>query len=343
MKKFKKTAIISFLIMAFGLSLVFIYKDDSIFSSSAEAASSAARQLLSTYEPSAVQQLDNGKVVVLEDEVSRALNLLTLDSDGSLVENSIRDQELNSQLRQDFDDLEGIALGRSGEVYATTSFSRTSKGKQRKNREKLLRLSFDENDELVEQQVYAGFVEALKESKLFKIINKKNDGKSIKLKDINIEGLSFDATKQQLLFGFKKPLVSELSIIIRLDNPKQVLDGDAEPEFSDDVSLLDLNGGGIRSLSYDSELKGFLIANEVDFGGGPKQSQLWFWSGDEQSQAVALVLPEIAGMENIEAITAIKFGTESKVLVMSDDGSRRNKQPAHYQLIEYADIKAQIE
>jgi len=151
---------------------------------------------------------------------------------------------------------------------------------------------------------------------LLEAINKINDGKSIKLKDINIEGLSFDAEKKQLLFGFKKPLVNDLSIIIRLKNPKQVLDGDAKPAFSDQFSLLDLNGGGIRSLAYDDQLKGFLIANEVD---------------------------EIVGMENIEAITAIKVGRDSKVLVMSDDGSRRNKQPAHYQLIEYADIKSQLE
>ena len=329
--------------MAIGIALLFLFKDNSILSDSAEAASNEGRKLQSTYEPSAALQLASGKIVVLEDEVSRALNLMSLDSEGNLVENSIRDQELNSQLSQDFDDLEGIALSASGEIYATTSFSRTSKGKQRTNREKLLRLTFDENDELVGQQVYLDFVEALKDAKLLEAINKINDGKSIKLKDINIEGLSFDAEKKQLLFGFKKPLVNDLSIIIRLKNPKQVLDGDAKPAFSDQFSLLDLNGGGIRSLAYDDQLKGFLIANEVDFGGGPKQSQLWFWSGDQQSEPIALVLPEIVGMENIEAIAQIKLGTESKVLVMSDDGSRRNKQPAHYQLIEYADIKSQLE
>ncbi len=329
--------------MAIGIALLFLFKDNSILSDSAEAASNEVRQLQSTYEPSAALQLASGKIVVLEDEVSRALNLMSLDSEGNLVENSIRDQELNSQLSQDFDDLEGIALRASGEIYATTSFSRTSKGKQRPNREKLLRLTFDENDELVGQQVYLDFVEALKDAKLLEAINKINDGKSIKLKGINIEGLSFDAEKKQLLFGFKKPLVNDLSIIIRLKNPKQVLDGDAKPVFSDQFSLLDLNGGGIRSLAYDDQLKGFLIANEVDFGGGPKQSQLWFWSGYEQSEPIALVLPEIVGMENIEAITSIKLGADSKVLVMSDDGSRRNKHPAHYQLIEYADIKSQLE
>ena len=338
----KKTAIISSFIIAFGLSLFFVFTKASIFSSQVEAASNEGRQLSSTYEPSAAQQLYNGRIIVLEDEVSRALNVLTLDSGGNLIESSIRDQELNAQLKQDFDDLEGIALSGSGEIYATTSFSRTSKGKQRPNREKLLRLTFDENDALIEQHVYTDFADALKKSKLFKAINKKSDGKSVKFKDINIEGLSFDASQQQLLFGLKEPLVNDLSIIIRLENPKQVLDGDEEPVFSEQITLLDLNDGGIRSLAYDNQLKGFLITNEVNFGGGPKQSQLWFWSGDELTQPIALVLPETAGMENIEAITSVTIGAESKVLVMSDDGSRRNKQPAHYQLIEYADILAQI-
>ena len=341
--KLKKVAFIGSFVAAFGFLLFFVLVKVSFFSGPVGAASNGGLQLISTYEPSAAQQLESGKIIVLEDEVSRALNVLALDSDGGLAENSIRDQELNAQLKQDFDDLEGIALSRLGEIYATTSFSRTSKGKQRPNREKLLRLTFDENDQLVGQQVYTGFADALKKSKLLKTINKINDGESIKLKDINIEGLSFDANQQRLLFGLKKPLVNELSIIIRLENPEQVLDGAEEPVLSERVTLLDLNGGGIRSLAYDRQLKGFLIANEVNFGGGPKQSQLWFWSGDEQNQPIALVLPEVVGMENIEAITAVSIGTESKVLVMSDDGSRRNKQPAHYQLIAYADIKQQIE
>ena len=331
------------LLIASGSLLFFLFNLASPFFETADDESNQGLPLNSTYEPSAAQQLSSGRVIVLEDEVSRALNLISFDSSGYVAENSIVDQELTAQLTEDFDDLEGITLSDTGDVYATTSFSRTSKGKRRPNREKLLRLTLNENDKLVSQQVYTDFVDALKISGIFKSLSSLDEGKSLKLKDLNIEGLSFDANQQQLLFGLKQPLINDLSIIIRIENPKQVLDGDETPVFSEQLTLLDLNEGGIRSLEYDRRLKGYLIANEVNFGGGPKQSQLWFWSGDEQSQAIALVLPEIAGMENIEAITSVSIGAESKVLVMSDDGSRRSKRPAHYQLIDYADISAQIQ
>lgn len=334
-------ASLSGVIVATSLYALF-FSDSLIYANDSEPQAGEIAQLNSTYEPSAVQQLPSAQLVVLEDEISRALNLLEFDSQGSLLENSIRDQELNAQLDQSYDDLEGIAVSADGEIYATTSFSRTGSGKRRPNREKLLRLVFDEEGVLLKQSAYLDFFDALKKAKIFKTLNASREGKSIKLKDINIEGLSFDAEKQHLLFGFKKPLFDDLSIIVQLDNPIQVLDGSEPPVFSEQVHLLDLQGGGIRSLSYNQKLQGFLIANEVDFGGGPKQSQLWFWGGDEEQPPIALVLPDIVTMENIEAISAVSFEGKQRILLMSDDGSRRNQQPAHYKLIDYDEIQQQI-
>jgi len=57
--------------MAIGITLLFLFKDNSILSDSAEAASNEGRQLQSTYEPSAALQLASGKIVVLEDEGNR--------------------------------------------------------------------------------------------------------------------------------------------------------------------------------------------------------------------------------------------------------------------------------
>lgn len=324
-----------------GLFLYFVFKGDFSSAKGWFSLSKPIQQLNGVYEPSAVLQLNNGSVVVLEDEISRALSLLKFDSEQKLREDAIRDKRLNAQLKQSYDDLEGVALGSNGELYATTSFTRTSKGKQRPNREKLLRLVFDDNGELQRQDAYTGLAKALKQSALFKKLNAIHDGKAIKLKDINIEGLSFDADKQRLLFGLKKPLLNDLSLIIYLENPQQVLDGTEPPVLSNEVTLLDLYGGGIRSLHYDDRLKGYLIANEVNFGGGPKQSQLWFWAGEKQ-QPISLVLPEIAEMKNIEAISSVSVGGEQKILLMSDDGSRKKKRPAHYSLIDYTEIKAQI-
>ncbi|MGB1310160.1 MAG: hypothetical protein ACPG47_03070 [Leucothrix sp.] len=301
----------------------------------------AIKAFSGVYEPSAAQQLNDGKLIVLEDEVSRALNLLRFGAKGQLNEDAILDKQLNAQLDERLDDLEGIAIGQKGEVYATTSFSRTRKGKRRTNREKLVRLVFDENGQLVKQNVYKHFAKSLNKSGLFSTLNANNEGRSIALSALNIEGLSFDADKQQLLFGLKKPLVNDLSVIIYLNNPEQVLDGTEEPLLAKEATLLDLQGGGIRSLCYVKKLQGYLIANEVDYGGGPKQSQLWFWQGADH-QPVALTLPEIAEMENIEAVSPVIINGKAKVLVMSDDGSRRKKQPAHYSVIEYNSIQSQL-
>lgn len=340
-KSLKKTVISSVFVLFVGLSLYFVFKGGFTSIRGWFSLSPSIQQLNGVYEPSAVQQLKNGSVVVLEDEISRALSLLEFDSEQNLRENAIRDKKLNAQLKQSFDDLEGIALGKNGELYATTSFSRTSKGKQRPNREKLLRLVFDDEGKLQQQDAYIGFAKALKKSGLFKTLKASNNGKSVDLKKINIEGLSFDANKQRLLFGFRKPVVNGLSMIVYLENPQQVLDGAEQPVLSNEVTLLDLHGGGIRSLHYDDRLQGYLIANEVNFGGGPKQSQLWFWAGEKQ-QPILLILPDIAELENIEAISAVSAGGERNILLMSDDGSRKNKRPAHYSVIGYAEIQAQI-
>ena len=342
LKKLRSTIIFSLFNIIVGLSLVYIFTDNFTSVKSWFSLSGEIRQLNGVYEPSAAQQLKAGRIIVLEDEISRALSLLEFDSKGNLLENAIRDKQLNAKLKESFDDLEGIALGHDNIIYATTSFSRTSKGKQRPNREKLLRLVFDENGGLQKKDVYTQFAAFLEESELIQNLTSQNNGKALDLGDINIEGLSFNQDKSKLLFGFKKPLVNDLSLIVHMENPQQVLDGTEQPVLSEEATLLDLQGGGIRSLFYDDRLQGYLIANEVNYGGGPKQSQLWFWGGGSHQAPIALLLPDIADMENIEAIAAVNVAGESKILIMSDDGSRKNKRPAHYALIEYAEIESQI-
>ena len=293
------------------------------------------------YEPSAVQQLASGQLLVLEDEVSRALNLLDV-SGVVLTENAIVDQQLSAQLKEDFDDLEGITMGRDRVVYATTSYSRTGKGKRRPNREKLLRLTLSNDGKINSTEVYPELISDLEKSSIFQRLSQQSNDKAVKLKDINIEGLSFDRDQQRLLFGLKKPLLNELSIIIAIENPDQVFNGTAVPSLGSEPFLLDLSGGGIRSLHYDDRLKAYLIANEVDFGGGPKQSQIWYWKGGRNDQPLALALPHIAAMENIEAITSVATEGVSRILLLSDDGSRRQKRPAQYTFVDYEEIESQL-
>ena len=313
-------------------------QDASIAASSASSAvSSPLEKFSGIYEPSAAQQLPDGSLLILEDESARALNILSLNADGSTSENDKQDKRLVKSFKREISDLEGIALGENGSVYSTTSFSRTKKGKRDAAREQLLRFSI-EDGKLVTGSAYMDFGDFLRSSNVFENVRRDNGGKAVDLDDMNIEALSFDADNRQLLFGFREPLVDGKSMVVRMDNPQQVFDNGTQPELSEDISLLDLNGGGIRSLSYDTRLGAYLIASEVQTVSGKWRSKLWLWGGDSDQRPQLLDIPAIEKMKNIEAITPVVIDGVEKVMLLSDDGNRNKKRPAHYIVLDYKQI-----
>ena len=81
-----------------------------------------------------------------------------------------------------------------------------------------------------------------------------------------------------------------MALVAFISNPKDVFERNAKPEF-DEVAVIDIDGGGIRSLNYDPVLKTYVIANEVKDENGQKFSQLWTWSGnptDEPQKSLCL-------------------------------------------------------
>ena len=119
------------------------------------------RPLTGIFEPSAVQQLPDGRFLVVEDEKSRPLSLVTLGADGS-----VKIAALKAGLLQMFsafwklDDLEGLAIDRAGFVYAITSHSRDDDGDEKKSREKLVRFRV-EGERVVDPKVVDGLKQAL--------------------------------------------------------------------------------------------------------------------------------------------------------------------------------------
>jgi len=105
---------------------------------------SKSHQLTGIYEPSAVQQLADGRFLVVEDEKARPFSAFSFDTGGV-----VRSTELKPGLLQFFsnawrlEDLEGLAIDGSGFLYAITSFSRTDEGLEKSNREKLVRFRVD--------------------------------------------------------------------------------------------------------------------------------------------------------------------------------------------------------
>ena len=101
--------------------------------------------LTGVYELSAVQQLPDGRVLVVEDEEHRAMNILTISPEGSLVENKAANLRLTEGFERKLEDLEGLTADDKGFIYATSSHSLRKNGDRDANREQLIRFRVNGN------------------------------------------------------------------------------------------------------------------------------------------------------------------------------------------------------
>ncbi|MFW5332422.1 hypothetical protein [Hydrogenophaga sp. ZJX-1] len=121
----------------------------------------AFQPLTGIYEPSAIVQLPDGRFLVVEDEKSRPLSLVTLGADGG-----VESAALTAGLFQMFsefwklDDLEGLTIDRAGFVYAITSHSRDDDGGKKKSRERLVRFRI-EGARVADAKIVDGLKQAL--------------------------------------------------------------------------------------------------------------------------------------------------------------------------------------
>ena len=279
---------------------------------------SKSHQLTGIYEPSAVQQLADGRFLVVEDEKARPFSSFSFDTGGA-----VRSTELKPGLLQFFsnawrlEDLEGLAIDGSGFLYAITSFSRTDEGLEKSNREKLVRFRVD-GDRLVDGRVVRGLKRALTGrhpalARAAAVRDVKNGG------GLNIESLDVSPDQQQLLIGFRGPLVDGCAVVARVGSLPALFEG-GKPDVGAELELLDLEGAGIRSMSFVPWLGEYLVV------GGPLDKSdagftLWLWPGP--SGRVRRVRPWNAELSRCEGVCpALIDGRESLVLVR-DDGDRK--------------------
>ncbi|MDO5639096.1 MAG: DUF3616 domain-containing protein [Neisseria sp.] len=290
------------------------------------------------YEPSAVQQLADGRLLVVEDESSRAFSLMKFAEDGTLYEDEALDVRLIRGFRRKLSDLEGLAKDNQGYIYATTSHSRNKKGERRPDREHMIRFKIEGND-VRDVRYFSGLTDALdNDPGLRKLIRSKIDA-DVDFEKINIEGLLYDRKQNRLLLGFREPMVNELSMIIVIDNPKALFEEKAKPRFSDAI-FLNLSGGGIRALSYDPVLDTYMIVNEIVGYEGNTYSQLWTWNGNPNSEPEPVALPDIINLNNVESIDSVTIDGESRLMIMSDEGNEKKNRPAKYMMLDYDQLQS---
>ncbi len=288
--------------------------------------------LTGIYEPSAIQQLPDGRFLVVEDEKRHPFSLVTINPDGS-----VRSIPLSTELLQggdDFwklDDLEGVAIDRSGFIYALTSHSRDGDGDEKKSRDKLVRFRID-GDRVVETKVVKGLKPALAAAHpvlalAAEIRDVKNSG------GLNIEALEISPDQQMLLIGFRSPLLDKRALIARVENPSEVFDAGEPPQIAATLETLDLGGNGIRGMSYIPALGGYLVISgpvareQVHF-------QLWFWSGQSGGPVRRVTAPGLQGFEHAEGISPAVIEGRQRIMIVSDDGSREEGRYSRYLLLD---------
>lgn len=138
----------------------------------------------------------------------------------------------------------------------------------------------------------------------------------------NIEGLA--ATPDgRLLIGFRNPRPGNNAVVIRLDNPAEVVDG-KKPVFGTSWQLENLEGRGIRSIDRINDTYVIVAGPHLDADDSKIKPPfaLYTWSGQEGDNKPAKMKDvAIPADFNPEAVFAIA----GNMMLLSDDGSKTCK------------------
>lgn len=66
----------------------------------------------------------------------------------------------------------------------------------------------------------------------------------------------------------------------------------------------------------------------------PVQFQLWFWSGQPNASARCVTVAGLHGFEHAEGVCSALIGGKRRNIMVSDDGSRKDRRYARFLLLE---------
>jgi hypothetical protein len=298
--------------------------------------STAFQPLPGVFEPSAIQQLPDGRLLVVEDEKEHPFTLLGI-AGGNISAHALHPGlfEFDDAFWK-LDDLEGLALDAAGRVCAITSHSRNAGGETKKPREKLVRFRV-EGDDIVDRQVVRDLKPALVAAHPLLaaaagIQDVKNEG------GLNVEALEFDPHTGALWIGFRSPVPEGRAILARLENPDEVFDAGAPPRIARELVRLDLGGHGLRGMAWVPALAGYLLVS------GPVAREqlpfrLWLWSGKSAAAARQIAVPGLAGFGHAEGVCPARIDGRDLIVLVSDDGDRELGRCANYLLLDPGELR----
>jgi hypothetical protein len=287
--------------------------------------------LTGVYEPSAVQQLPDGRLLVVEDEKAHPFSLVTMSNDAvSAVPLRPGLFEFDDAFWK-LDDLEALALDPSGYIYAITSHSRDGDGRAKPSREKLVRFRVD-GDEVVDKQVVRGLKAALVAAhpvlaSAAAVLDVKNQG------GLNIEAMEFAPDTGQLWLGFRSPVPQGQALLAAVENPGAMFDAGEAPRIAPTLLTLSFDGYGLRGMAWVASLAGYLlIAGPV--AREPVPFRLWFWSGQASTPPRRVEVPGLADFAHAEGVCPAILDGRELIVIVSDDGDRAAGRCARYLLLE---------
>ncbi|MDO4769727.1 MAG: DUF3616 domain-containing protein [Brachymonas sp.] len=300
-------------------------------------------QFQNIYEPSAVQPLADGRLLVVEDESARAFSVLKINADNTLSEDAAATETLRQSLRGELSDLESLTVDAQGRFYAATSHSELKAnqgGGRRAQRERIVRFAIS-NNRIQDMRDGPNLKEALQKSAAVQQAVQGQAGGPVDFSRMNLEGMAYNPKSKQLLLGLREPQVNGKSLIVTVKNPDALFDRGAAPEFGE-VFALDLKGSGVRSLMYHAASNTYLIANETYKTDTDKpSSQLWLWDGRTQSAPRKVHLPELATLKNAEALAVTTVRGKPQLVVLGDNGSTKKQRGASYFIVDASRILPQ--
>ena len=294
------------------------------------------------FEPSGVVQLDDGRILVVEDEHTNPVVVLTPNPDPeSFSLSHLRSNVLFQPSIGHVSDLEGVTKDPNGRIYAITSQSRKGNGKREPEREKIIQFTI-KGDRLLSSHVRTDFRKnivkafpALKDAA--KERNVKNEG------GLNIEGLTFSPDGNALWVGLRAPLSDDMAILVAVLNPRSALEVGETFRFTNSFVLLDLEGGGIRDIAYDPILSGYLILSQRENTKNEKAFKLWLWSGNPKTAPRRVRIRDIEKLNSTEGIAPVRLNGKDQLLLVNDDGNRNKAKPASYHLLDYTQLEIEAD
>ncbi|MGI9284043.1 MAG: DUF3616 domain-containing protein [Pseudomonadales bacterium] len=298
------------------------------------------RQCDIVHEPSGLAQLPDGRIVVVDDEKSHPINILTLDDDLMLSTEPLRIEPLfsrssGSESSDVLNDLEAVTIDNQGFVYAITSHSRAKSGKRSIAREQLVRFRVDGNG-LAEVSVFVDLRNAMvRLDDQLKIAARVKDVKGAG--GFNIEGLSFNKASGELVIGLRSPVVDDKAMIIVIKNPNTLFDNDETPNFADDPIYLALDKGGIRAIAFDPKLGGYLIISRQEKDG--EEFKLWLWSGNASHAPRRVNVDGNYDLSKAEGIAPIRHNGIERIMIAFDVGQKSKRNKGCYLFLSYDQLE----